>query len=481
MMNLRKPIIALLFTIVPLSASAKAAEPAQPNIIVLFADDLGYGDLGCFGAKGYSTPNLDRMADDGMKFTSFYVAAPGCAPSRAALLTGCYPPRVRATGIGSPFVRTGLHPDEVTLAEMLKQAGYRTACIGKWHQGWAHQFLPMQQGFDGFYGLPYSHDMSPLHATRPEQYPPLPLMRGNDILRLNPNPARLTTDYTGSAVRFIQENRDQPFFLYLCYSLPHVPLHVSEKYRGKTERGLYGDVVTEIDWSVGEITAALKKFDVYDNTLVIFTSDNGPWLVYGDHGGSAGPLREGKGTTFEGGMREPCVMRWPAKIPAGQVCDEIAGTIDFMPTFAAIAQGELPTNRILDGKDISPLIEGRPNATTPHEAFYYYYRDELQAVRSGRWKLHFPHSYRSGTGKNPSHGKPVPYTHPRIGLSLFDLQDDIGETANVANDNPQVVAELTRLAVKMRRTLGDKATGHSGAERREVGRMTQEQFDNRRW
>jgi arylsulfatase A len=473
--------LGLLLVFAVSSAAASAAQPARPNIIVLFADDLGYGDLGCFGAEGYSTPNLDQMADDGMKFTSFYVAAAGCAPSRAALLTGCYPPRVAGTGLGSPFVRTGLHPNEVTLAEMLKQAGYRTACIGKWHQGWAHQFLPLQQGFDYFYGLPYSHDMSPLHAVRPEKYPPLPLMRGNDILRLNPAPTQFTTDYTHEAIQFIEKNRQQPFFVYLCYSLPHVPLHVSEQHRGKTKRGLFGDVVTEIDWSVGEITATLKQLDLYDNTLLVFTSDNGPWLVYGDHGGSAGPLREGKGTTFEGGMREPCVMRWPAKIPAGRVCDKLTSTMDLMPTFAAIAGGDIPANRIIDGEDISPLIEGRSGAKSPHEAFYYYSRRELQAVRSGRWKLHFPHKYRSGKGKTPSHGIPVPYVHPEIGLSLFDLEKDVGETTNVAEQHRDVVTTLTRLANRVRETLGDELTGQTGSERRPVGRMTQEQFENRRW
>jgi len=283
------------------------------------------------------------------------------------------------------------------------------------------------------------------------------------------------------AVKFIQENHTQAFFLYLCYSLPHVPLHVSEKHRGKTERSLYGDVVTEIDWSVGEITAALKEFGIYDNTLVIFTSDNGPWLVYGDHGGSAGPLREGKGTTFEGGMREPCVMRWPAKMPAGRVCDEVVGTIDFMPTFAAISGGTVPQDRIIDGKDITALLEDRPDAKSPHEAFYYYSRNELQAVRTDRWKLHFPHKYRAGEGRNPSHGIPVPYIHPEIELSLFDLDNDIGETTNVAEQYPEIVSRLTKLANKVRKTLGDEASGLSGTQRRPVGRRTQEQFDDRRW
>ncbi|MBT5812809.1 MAG: sulfatase [Opitutales bacterium] len=464
-----------------LIANAVTAAPAQPNIILLFADDLGYGDLGCFGAEGYSTPHLDRVAAEGTKFTSFYVAAAGCAPSRAALLTGCYPPRVAGTGLGSPFVRTGLNPDEVTLAEMLKQVGYRTACIGKWHQGWAYQFLPLQQGFDSFYGLPYSHDMSPLHAVIFDKYPLLPLLRDNDILQLSPNPNRFTADYTDEAIYFIKENREKPFFLYLCYSLPHVPLHVSDAFRGKTERGMYGDVVTEIDASVGRISDTLRQFDLYENTLVVFTSDNGPWLSYGDHGGSAGPLREGKGTTFEGGMREPCVMRWPAKMPAGQVCDEVVSTMDFMPTFAAISGGQSPTDRVIDGKDITPLFEGRPDAQSPHEAFYYFNRGDLQAVRSGRWKLHFPHSYRAGKGKRPSHGIPVPYSHPKIGLSLFDLEADIGETNNIADQHPDVVARLTLLADKIRIRLGDEATGIRGTEVRPVGRMSQEQFDNRRW
>jgi len=461
------------------SSAWSISQPTQPNIILIFADDLGYGDLGCFGAEGFETPNLDRIAENGIKLTSFYVAAAGCAPSRAALLTGCYPPRVGGGG-GSPGSRNGLHPNEVTLAEMLKRAGYQTAIVGKWHQGWSHEMLPLQQGFDSYYGLPYSHDMSHTHATRPEGYPPLPLIRDNEVIELNPDQSRLTSNYTREAIEVIHKSKDKPFFLYLCHNMPHVPLFLPQKHRGKTERGLFGDVVREIDLGVGKIVDTLKELKIYDNTLIIFTSDNGPWLSYGDHGGSAGPLREGKGTTFEGGMREPCVMQWPARIPKGLVCDAIVGTIDFMPTLANIAGGQIPTDRIIDGKDITAILEGN-TVDSPHEAYYYYGGADLQAVRSGPWKLHFPHKYRAGTGPSPSHGIPVPYHYPEIGLSLFNLEDDIGETDNVLNQQPEVVNRLTGLADKMRTDIGDGRLKIKGENNRPLGVMSEESFKGRRW
>jgi arylsulfatase A len=373
-----------------------------------------------------------------------------------------------------------LHPDEITLAEMLKEAGYQTAIVGKWHQGWSHEFLPLQQGFDSYYGLPYSHDMSFAHATHPEKYPPLPMIRGNDVIAINPDLSQLTANYTREARKVIRNHRDKPFFLYLCYNMPHVPLFVPDEHRGKTERGLFGDVVREIDLSVGEIIQELKNQKLYENTLVIFTSDNGPWLQYGDHGGSAGPLREGKGTTFEGGMREPCVMQWPARIPKGQVSDAVVGTIDFMPTFAAIAGGQAPTDRILDGQDITELLVGK-ETTSPHEAFYYYGGDELQAIRSGPWKIHFPHAYRAGEGKWPSHGIPVPYVYPEIGLSLFNLDTDIGETTNVIDQHPEIVKRLNILANKMRTDLGDSRLKIKGKNIRPVGVMSEESFEGRAW
>jgi arylsulfatase A len=451
----------------------------RPNIIVIFADDLGYGDLSCYGAEGFETPNLDRIAENGIKFTSFYVAAAGCAPSRAALLTGCYPPRVGGGG-GSATSNKGLHPDEITVAEMLKDAGYQTAIIGKWHQGWSYEMLPQQQGFDYYYGLPYSHDMSRTHATNPEKYPPLPMFRGNEVIEIDPDQSLLTTNYTREALEVIDRYKENPFFLYLCFNMPHVPLFVPDQHRGKTDRGLFGDVVREIDLSVGQIMDSLKKNGLEENTLVIFTSDNGPWLSYGDHGGSAGPLREGKGTTFEGGMREPCVMQWPARIPKGQVSDAVVGTIDFMRTFANLSGGTAPTDRIIDGKDITALLEGK-ETESPHEAFFYYGGQELQAVRSGPWKLHFPHKYRAGTGPWPSHGIPVPYHYPEIGLSLFNLENDIGETTNIIDQHPEVVEHLNTLADTIRTDIGDSRLKIKGKNNRPLWVMSKESFEGRTW
>ncbi len=461
----------LTLVVAALSATcAIADEPPRPNVVILFADDLGYGDLGCYGATGYETPHLDQLAADGMPFTDFYVSAAGCSPSRVSLLTGCYPLRAGGGG-GSAYSQSGLSPDEITLAEVLRDAGYRTACFGKWHLGWSPDMLPTGQGFDQYFGLPYSIDMWPFHPQRPDTYPDLPLMRDTEVVALNSDPRLLTRQYTEEAVKFIRQNRQSRFFLYLPYSLPHVPLFASKKFQDTTERGLYGDVISEIDWSAGQIVAALKSAGIHQKTLVIFSSDNGPWLSYGTHGGSAGPLREGKGTTFEGGMREPGIMCWPGKIPAGSVCSEVAATIDLLPTIAKLAGTRPPTDRIIDGKDIWPLMSGQPGAKSPHEAYCYYGGRDLQAIRSGRWKLHFPHAYRSQDLTNiPTDGTPVEYVFPRIGQSLFDLENDIGETTNVADEHPEVVKRLTKLADEFREDLGDGATNHPGKNIRPPGR-----------
>jgi len=285
----------------------------KPNFVIIFTDDQGYADVGCFGAKGFATPNLDRMAAEGTKFTDFYSAAPVCSPARAALLTGCYPRRVSIPRVLFPRDNIGLNPEEITIAELLKKRGYATACIGKWHLGHLPQFLPTSQGFDYYFGLPYSNDMSPL-----------PLIEGNQAIEHDPDQNTLTQRYTEKAVDFITKNKDRPFFLYLPHTMPHVPLGVSENFKGKSARGLYGDVIMEIDWSVGKILQTLKKLNLDEQTLVIFTSDNGPWLSKGKHGGKADPLRDGKFSTYEGGMRMPCIMRWPGKIPPAKVCSEIA-------------------------------------------------------------------------------------------------------------------------------------------------------------
>lgn len=456
----------------PLGAAFAAETSNAPNVVLVFADDLGYADLSCYGAKGYRTPNLDRLAAEGVKFTDFYVAQAVCSASRTALLTGCYPNRVGILGALGPKNRHGINDDETTLGEIFKSRGYATAIFGKWHLGHHPQFLPPRHGFDEYYGLPYSNDMWPKHPERKNAFPDLPLIEGEKTIALNPDQSQLTTQYAEHAVSFIERNQDQPFFVYLAHSMPHVPLFVSEKYQGKTERGLFGDVIEEVDWSVGQVLATLEKLKLDERTLVIFTSDNGPWLSYGDHAGSAEPLREGKGTSFDGGVREPCVMRWPGHIPPGTVCHEPAMTIDLLPTLAKLIGAQAPSDRIIDGLDIWPLISGEPGAKSPHEAFYFYWGQELQAIRSGRWKLHFPHAYRSLPGPGGHGGIPAKYVQKRVELALFDLESDVGETKNVASEHPEIVEQLQRRADQARDDLGDSATGRKGKNVRPAGQLT---------
>jgi arylsulfatase A len=449
----------------------------NPNVVLIFTDDQGYADVGCFGAERFQTPNLDRMAVEGRRFTDFYVAAPSCTPSRAALLTGCYPQRVSLPYVLLDQAKIGIHENEFTLAELFKQQNYATAIFGKWHLGHHQEFLPTRHGFDNFFGLPYSNDIWPWHP-QPERYnfTDLPLIENEDVIEYNPDQTKLTTWYTERAVRFIDKHKDHPFFLYIPHNMPHVPLHVSNKYKNHSQSGLYGDVIEEIDWSVGEILIALKRNGIDEKTLVIFTSDNGPWLAYGNHAGSAKPLREGKGTTFEGGMREPCIMRWPGRIPANTVCKEIATAMDFLPTFAKLIGGELPEDRIIDGKDIRPLLFGEKDAKTPYEALFYYRGNRLEAVRSGRWKMHVPHEYGTLTDKVGQDGKPADYGQNRIyetshiDLSLFDLESDISETTNVADRFPEVVERLLGYMEKAREDLGDVVKGVTGKGVRSAGR-----------
>ncbi|MHC4171930.1 MAG: sulfatase family protein [Planctomycetota bacterium] len=452
-----------------LRTSGKASAD-KPNFVIVFCDDVGYADVGVFGAKGYQTPNLDRMAAKGVQFTDFYAAAPSCTPSRAALMTGCYPQRVSLPNVIGPNAKIGINSEEQTIAEVLKPLGYATACYGKWHLGHHLKFLPTRHGFDDYFGLPYSNDMWPQHPTN-KKFPDLPLIEGERVIEYNPDQTQLTTWYTERAVRFIDRNKDQPFFLYLPHSMAHVPLFVSDKFKGKSEQGLYGDVMMEIDWSMGQILSTLKRLGIDKKTLVIFSSDNGPWLSYGDHAGSAGPLREGKGTTFDGGQCEPTIMRWPGKIPAGSVCSEPASTMDILPTIAKLTGAKLPTHRI-DGKDIWPLISGRRRAKSPHEAFFYYRGFALEAVRSGKWKLHLPHGYRTLAGrKGGTGGQPVKYEQGKIGLALFDLEKDVGEQNDVSARHPDVVRRLLGLADQMREDLGDSAKKMTGRNRRPPGRI----------
>ena len=484
-----QPLHVVLTTLALITATAVARADRRdatdrPNFVVVFTDDQGYQDLGCFGSPDIKTPYLDGLARQGARFTDFYSAQAVCSASRAALLTGCYPNRIGIQGALGPKSRHGINKSEWTVAEVLKTRGYATAIYGKWHLGHHLPFLPTRHGFDDYFGLPYSNDMWPYHpgvahlpmAERLKRWPHLPLFENEKIV--NPkvtgkDQAQLTTWYTQRAVKFIENNKDQPFFLYVPHSMPHVPLYVSDKFQGKSKRGLYGDVIMEIDWSVGQIVATLKKHKLDRNTLVIFTSDNGPWLNYGTHSGLALPLREGKGTTWDGGQREPTVMWWPGQVPAGHVCGEVAGTIDILPTLAGLAGiKQLPQKHKIDGHDIWPLIAGHKGAESPHEAYYFYWGRHLQAVRSGRWKLHFPHSYRSLAGrKGGTGGKPTKYTQARTPLALFDLAQDIGETTDVLAKHPEVVARLKRLAARARAELGDSATKQVGSGVRPPGRL----------
>jgi arylsulfatase A-like enzyme len=463
-----------------------SALPRLPNIVVIFIDDMGYADIGPFGG-GIPTPNLDRMAAEGMRFTDFSVATAVCSASRAALLTGCYHRRIGISGALGPNAQIGLADGETTIAELVRQKGYATACFGKWHLGHHPKFLPLQHGFDEYFGLPYSNDMWPLHPAyanlpadaerRKQGYPALPLIEGNAVVDAEvsgEDQEMLTTWYTERAVSFIERQKDRPFLLYVPHSMVHVPLFVSERFEGKSGKGLFGDVVMEVDWSVGEILGALARCGVDDDTLVLFTSDNGPWLSYGNHAGSAGPLREGKGTMFEGGIRVPTIARWPGRVPAGAVCGEFAATIDVLPTIAKLIGAELPQHRI-DGLDISPLLFGEEGATSPHTLFACYYEGgQLQAVRDARWKLHLPHGYRTLGGEPGGvDGSPVPYRESRIGLALFDLRSDPGETTDVAAEHPEVVERLQRGAQKLREDLGDRLTGVEGAGRRPAGRLAE--------
>jgi arylsulfatase A-like enzyme len=416
-----------------------------PNVVIIYADDLGYADVGPFGARGIDTPNLDGMARAGRRFTSFYVAQPVCSASRTALLTGCYPNRVGIVGALGPKSSHGISDGELTLGQLLKTRDYTTAIYGKWHLGHLPQFLPTRHGFDEYFGLPYSNDMWPMHPEAPQDYPPLPLMEGEKVVATNPSMDSLTTLYTERAVSFIDRSGNRPFFLYLAHSMPHVPLGVSSKFKGKSSRGLYGDVIMEIDWSVGEVFDAIRRRGLEADTLCLFASDNGPWLSYGDHAGSAGPLREGKGTTWEGGIRVPCIARWPGRIPAGSACDEPAMTIDILPTLARLTGAELPHHTI-DGLNIWPLFSGEAGAQCPHDAYYFYWNDALEAIRAGRWKMHFPHTYSTLAGRSGgSGGRPAKYESARTGIALFDLERDNGEREDVASRYPEAVERLKKV------------------------------------
>ena len=435
------------------------AEQKLPNLVIIFTDDQGYQDVGCFGSPDIRTPRLDTMAKEGMKFTSFY-AQPVCGPSRAAIMTGCYPMRVAERG-NVKQVHPILHSDEITIAEVLKTKGYATACFGKWdlarhaQKGFFMDLFPTRQGFDYFFGTPTSNDSV------------VNLYRNEKLIEPKSDMSTLTKRYTDEAIRFMQKSKGRPFFVYIPHTMPHTRLDASPPFKGKSKRGLYGDVIEEIDFNVGRILDAIREMGVEDNTYVLFTSDNGPWLIKnknhadghlpGDRGGSAGPLRSGKVSTFEGGQRVPTILWGPGRVPARTACDKLASTLDVLPTFAALAGAKAPYDRVIDGEDIRHLFHGKFDEANPGKAFFYYLRVHLQAVRQGQWKLHLARDAQPA-GAAPfsinRHIAPV----DRIGFDepfLVDLDEDIGETTNVARQNPEVVKRLLSLAEAMREDLGD--------------------------
>ncbi len=465
----------LAFPVVTVNA-AEGERP--PNVVIVFTDDQGYGDVGCFGAKGYVTPNLDRLAAEGTKFTNFHVSQPVCSASRTSLLTGCYANRLGIHGALGPNATHGIHDGETVLAEVFKKRGYATGMAGKWHLGHHPQFLPTRHGFDEYLGLPYSNDMWPHRkGITPGSYPNLPLIENETIIDEDvtaEDQRKLTTMYAERAVSFIDRNHEKPFFFYLAHSMPHVPLYVSDRFQGKTEQGRYGDVIEEVDWSVGQILDALERHQIVENTLVIFTTDNGPWLVYGNHAGSAGPLREGKGTCWEGGVRVPCIMRWPGQIPAGTVNNKMLMTIGLLPTLAGIIGAPLP-ERSIDGRNVVEILKGQ-DVPNPHEAYLFYFEHgALQAITTGdgKWKLQLPHLYRTLNGGSAGNDSmPGKYVNVKIEeAELYDLENDIGEKENLAAKHPEIVQQMLAYAESARKDLGDSLTQRVGTGVREPGNV----------
>ena len=427
---------------------ATAAETERPpNVVIIFIDDMGYGDIGPYGATLQKTPNLDRMAREGMKLTSFY-AAPVCSASRSQLLTGCYNSRVSVPGVFFPGEAQGLNPKESTIAEQLKALGYATMCIGKWHLGDQPEFLPTRQGFDHYFGIPYSNDMQrPAKGTK---VPVVPLLRDEKVEKLltDEQQRRIVELYTDEALKFIRESRDKPFLLYLPHTAIHTPVCPGEKFAGKSNNGRVGDWIEELDWSTGRILDTLRELKIEQRTLVIFTSDNGPWLIKGKDSGSSGPLRGGKGSTWEGGMREPTIAWWPGTVPANTSCDAVTGTIDLLPTAVTLAGGKVPTEPVIDGRDMSAILKGKTRES-PREAQYYFSGYQLQAVRQGPWKLAVaPQRETMGRGV----AEDAQTQQPR----LYNLDQEIDEHTNVAADHPEIVKRLQALAAKMDAEIGGK-------------------------
>jgi arylsulfatase A-like enzyme len=475
-----KQTLILLCLVTGLGHSTVAQKNTTPNVILIFMDDMGNGDLGITGALQYQTPAIDKMAGEGIRFTNFLSAQAVCSASRAALITGCYPNRIGISGAFSPNSKKGISAGETTMAELLKQKGYATAIVGKWHLGDMKEFLPLQHGFDEYFGIPYSNDMwpkdyngEPATDSRKDRYPPLYIFEGNEKkipINTLEDQAKLTRLYTERAVDFIKRKKDKPFFLYLPHSMTHVPINASAQFKGKSKQGLYGDVMMEIDWSVNEIMKAVKANGLEKNTMIIFTSDNGPWLNFGNHAGSTGGLREGKGTSYEGGHRVPCIIRWPGQIKEGLISNSLSSTIDIFPTLADILKLPLPPQKI-DGVSLLPILKGDLTAQPRKEFLYYYRANSLEAVRMNDWKLVFAHPGRTyenfDLGMDGYPGK-VDENFP-VKSGLYDLRRDPGERYDVQNQFPEIVKELQALADKAREDLGDDILKAEGKNRREAG------------
>lgn len=448
-------------------------EVPVPNILLIITDDQGYGDLSSFGAQDIHTPSIDALGEEGSKYTRFYVPQSQCTPSRAGLMTGCYPNRVGVDWVFLPHSTTGLNPEEETIADILKPVGYTSAYFGKWHLGHHAEFLPTNQGFDEYFGIPYSNDMWPLNPRKDYTFPPLPLIENTTAIdtvdeEIQKNMTRLLTQKT---ISFIKRNKSQPFFAVLSHPMPHVPLYVSDQFNGKSKRGLYGDVMMELDWSTGEIMKTIKELGLGENTMVLFMSDNGPWIAYGNHGGATGGLKEGKETSFEGGISSPLLIRYPAKIPAGKTIDTPINAIDLLPTLAHLAKAKLPSKKI-DGKNIIAQLTGT-SENMAHDAYYFYMnKNQLEAVMTERWKLILPHSFNSLNGKQGERdGALAVYEKISVGLGLYDLINDRNETQNVANNHPKIVEQLMIKADSIRQILGDKIADIQGSEVRPLGEI----------
>ncbi len=452
------------------SSCNSVSEQKSPNIIFILTDDLGFEDLSSYGSKLINTPYLDKLAKEGALLNSYYSTQAVCSASRASILTGSYPNRIGFSGALGPNSKKGINPNELLISEMLKINGYKTAIYGKWHLGDNKKFLPTRHGFDDFYGILYSNDMWPFHAEYPDSYPDLMLYEKEEPIKILEDQSNLTKELTLKSVEFINKNKENPFFLYLAHPQPHVPLFASSDFKGKSKNGLYTDVIQEIDYSVGLIMKALKDNNLEDNTIVVFTSDNGPWLSYGEHAGSTGVYREGKGTTWEGGQRVPCIVWYPNEIKPNTVISTPLMGIDWLPTFASVTNSSLSENKI-DGKNIWEVLINKTK-NSPHEAlFFYYHVNSLHAVRYGDWKMYFPHRYRTLNGrKGRNDGIPIKYEYVDLEQKeLYDLAKDPSETKNLYQEFPEVVKKIEALADIKRSEIGDDLTKIVGIENRPVG------------